>query len=185
MVAYTMDAIPVVVTAVTGAGGFQGPPPINFSTYTDSDLAVLATAVQTEQMHRAILVQAAAQINAINVRCMTAQGVVQGAAWVQPTDATNAYPLDWVVTYGGNQWQSLIPANTHIPGDPNDPQAYRWWKNLTVVPPAGAWAPGVAYKVGDMVTYNGQSYKCLQAHTSQPDWTPPAVPALWQPVATH
>jgi streptogrisin C len=37
-----------------------------------------------------------------------------------------------------------------------------------------------AYKVGDVVTYAGVSYRCLQAHTSQPDWTPPAVPALWQ-----
>ena len=45
---------------------------------------------------------------------------------------------------------------------------------------ANPWATGVAYKVGDQVTYNGATYQCLQAHTSQPDWTPPAVPALWQ-----
>src|SRR5690348_17897936 len=44
----------------------------------------------------------------------------------------------------------------------------------------GAWAVGVAYAVNDTVTYGGSTYKCLQAHTSQADWTPPAVPALWQ-----
>ncbi len=44
----------------------------------------------------------------------------------------------------------------------------------------GAWAIGVAYAVNDTVTYGGSTYKCLQAHTSQADWTPPATPALWQ-----
>jgi hypothetical protein len=45
-----------------------------------------------------------------------------------------------------------------------------------------AWAYPVAYKVGDIVIYtpNGFTYKCLQAHTSQAGWNPPAVPALWQ-----
>ncbi|WP_157248973.1 carbohydrate-binding protein [Nonomuraea typhae] len=50
----------------------------------------------------------------------------------------------------------------------------------TGTPPGGTWAPGVAYAVGATVTYDGASYRCLQAHTSQPGWTPPAVPALWQ-----
>ncbi len=44
----------------------------------------------------------------------------------------------------------------------------------------GAWAPNVAYAVGDTVTYGGSTYKCLQAHTSQIGWEPPNVPALWQ-----
>ncbi|MFD0540014.1 carbohydrate-binding protein [Actinomadura luteofluorescens] len=33
-----------------------------------------------------------------------------------------------------------------------------------------------------MVTYDGASYRCLQAHTAQPGWTPPNVPALWERV---
>jgi len=45
-----------------------------------------------------------------------------------------------------------------------------------------AWAPNTAYKVGDLVTFNGITYKCIQAHTSQVGWEPPNVPALWQPV---
>jgi hypothetical protein len=43
-----------------------------------------------------------------------------------------------------------------------------------------AWAPGVAYKVGDGVSYGGVNYTCLQAHTSQVGWEPPSAPALWQ-----
>jgi len=46
-------------------------------------------------------------------------------------------------------------------------------------PPSGTWAPNVAYSVGSTVTYNGLSYRCLQAHTSLPGWEPPNVPALW------
>lgn len=37
----------------------------------------------------------------------------------------------------------------------------------------------VSYSVGDRVQYNGTLYKCIQAHTSQTDWTPDATPALW------
>ena len=38
---------------------------------------------------------------------------------------------------------------------------------------------GVGYTAGDRVKYNGKLYKCLQAHTSQADWTPEAAPSLW------
>src|SRR5215510_8407310 len=47
----------------------------------------------------------------------------------------------------------------------------------------GPWAPNVSYAVNDTVTYNGVTYKCLQAHTSQVGWEPPVVPALWQVVS--
>ncbi|WP_084961517.1 M28 family peptidase [Thermoactinospora rubra] len=42
------------------------------------------------------------------------------------------------------------------------------------------WAPYTAYAVGDVVTYQGVRYRCLQAHTSLPSWEPPNTPALWQ-----
>jgi len=44
---------------------------------------------------------------------------------------------------------------------------------------ATAWAPNVAYKVGDLVSYGGKTYSCIQAHTSLVGWEPPIVPALW------
>ena len=45
------------------------------------------------------------------------------------------------------------------------------------------WQPGVAYAVGNLRTY-GQGedvklYKCVQAHTSQADWTPDVSASLW------
>lgn len=45
---------------------------------------------------------------------------------------------------------------------------------------SGDWSPGVAYVVNQEVTYDGHTYKCLQAHTSQIGWEPPNVPALWE-----
>lgn len=42
-----------------------------------------------------------------------------------------------------------------------------------------AWAAGVAYAVDDLIAYGGTLYQCIQAHTSQADWAPDIVPALW------
>lgn len=50
---------------------------------------------------------------------------------------------------------------------------------LTGVELFPAWAVGKAYAVSDRVQYNGVLYKCVQAHTSQANWTPDATPALW------
>ena len=44
---------------------------------------------------------------------------------------------------------------------------------------------GTEYKVGDRVRYINLLYKCVQAHTSQPDWTPDVVPALWTVVSVE
>ena len=46
-----------------------------------------------------------------------------------------------------------------------------------------SWAVGIAYSVGERVQYNGKLYKVVQAHTSQADWTPDVVPALFTEVA--
>ncbi|WP_306327279.1 carbohydrate-binding protein, partial [Streptomyces venezuelae] len=46
--------------------------------------------------------------------------------------------------------------------------------------PGGSWAAGTVYKAGDVVTYGGASYRCLQGHQAQAGWQPPNVPALWQ-----
>ena len=35
------------------------------------------------------------------------------------------------------------------------------------------------YEVGDRIRYADVLYKCVQAHTSQPSWTPNLTPALW------
>jgi hypothetical protein len=38
---------------------------------------------------------------------------------------------------------------------------------------------GIPYVVGARVQYNVKLYKCVQAHTSQADWTPDTAVSLW------
>ena len=54
---------------------------------------------------------------------------------------------------------------------------------LTAVELFPAWAIGRAYAVDDRVQHGSILYKCVQAHTSQADWTPDATPALWKTVS--
>jgi chitodextrinase len=46
-----------------------------------------------------------------------------------------------------------------------------------------AWKDAKEYSVGERVRYGQKLYKCLQAHTSQPDWTPDVAVSLWVDVA--
>lgn len=46
-----------------------------------------------------------------------------------------------------------------------------------------AWSgDAVALDVGALVRHDGAVYRVVQAHTTQTGWTPPAVPALFEPV---
>lgn len=45
------------------------------------------------------------------------------------------------------------------------------------------WVSDITYVVGTRVFYGEKLYKCNQEHTSQSDWTPDMVPALWTEVA--
>ena len=85
---------------------------------------------------------------------------------VQPTDAQ----VNFALLLG-----SLQEGWFNLPEGGGESDALFWAKNQ----PTGEWATATAYNIGDVVTYSGSTYECIQAHTSQPAWTPPAVPALW------
>ena len=46
-----------------------------------------------------------------------------------------------------------------------------------------AWKPDTAYAADERIRSGEKLYRCVQAHTSQADWTPDAAPALWTEVA--
>lgn len=53
----------------------------------------------------------------------------------------------------------------------------------TVTPePEGEWKTGVNYKPGDVVSYQGKEYLCLQGHPSMAHWSPSAAASLWQAI---
>lgn len=43
-----------------------------------------------------------------------------------------------------------------------------------------AWASGVAYKLGDLISYQNKVYECTYAHTSHGGWLPDGTPTLWK-----
>lgn len=45
-----------------------------------------------------------------------------------------------------------------------------------------SWNVGVSYAVGAIREYEEALYKCVQAHTSQADWTPDVTASLWKMV---
>lgn len=45
------------------------------------------------------------------------------------------------------------------------------------------WATAKEYSVNQRIRYGDKLYRCVQAHTSQEGWEPPAVPSLWTEVA--
>lgn len=48
------------------------------------------------------------------------------------------------------------------------------------------WSSGISVSVNDRYQYNNKLYRCVQAHTTQADWTPDKTPALWTVIdVTH
>lgn len=45
------------------------------------------------------------------------------------------------------------------------------------------WQIGKAYAVDERIRYGDKLYRCVQAHTSQADWSPDVTPALWTEIA--
>ncbi|MFW2504369.1 family 16 glycosylhydrolase [Clostridium diolis] len=78
-------------------------------------------------------------------------------------NSTHTYAVRAKNANGTSSWSNSITATTKASSNPT----------------TGSWAPNTAYKVGDIVSYNGKNYKCIQAHTSLVGWEPSNVPALW------
>ncbi len=109
--------------------------------------------------------------------------------WADPgTDHSLMYRLGGTVTHHGRTWESMHPHLNHWePGPPGFDG--RIWEDITPVaaeenPATGEtitqWAPGIVATVGMKLTYNGSAYEVIQAHTTQADWLPDALPALYK-----
>jgi chitinase len=84
-----------------------------------------------------------------------------------PGSSTSNFPSQTNPGTNINQ-QPINPVSPNIPG-----------QSGSILP----WNPSTYYSVGSLVTYNGITYKCIQAHQAQLAWNPAIVPALWQPVS--
>lgn len=45
------------------------------------------------------------------------------------------------------------------------------------------WKIDINYEIEQRIRYEDKLYRCVQSHTSQEGWEPPATPALWTEVA--
>lgn len=112
-------------------------------------------------------------------------------AWVNPgTNHAKMYRKGAIVRWNGKVWQSMTDQlNSWEPGAAG---VYSFiWTDITPATTPTGTAPdgtqanpypfkaGLNLTVGQYVTYNGSTYKVIQAHTTQDSWNPPAVPSLF------
>lgn len=159
---------------------------IDLTALTEEELHGLYRDAANEMRRRDTIATIEEQAAAVNVDYLNAVGRASGEEWVQPTGAHDAHPLGWIVTRDGKTYESLVPANVWVPGDPNNPVSHQLWREVVEEEPeepgeVEQWDPnGREYAVDDLVLYEGETYECIQAHTSQPGWDPLVIPALWR-----
>ena len=141
---------------------------------TDAELRQLKTMIDGELSRRETLANAGRAMDDIARSVLAARGQVDGDEWVQPTDATNAYPKDWTVTHDGKTWVSLTPANVWEPGVSGWREVAEEGATPEWVQPTGAHD---AYQTGDTVTFEGQEYVSLIDGNT---WSPTAYPQGWE-----
>lgn len=148
---------------------------MDIGSVSDAELQQLKRMIDGELSRRETLATAGRAMDDIARSVLAASGQVEGGEWVQPTDATNAYPKDWTVTHDGKTWVSLTPANVWQPG-------VSGWREI-VDETAGApeWVQPTgahdAYQTGDRVMFEGAEYvSVIDANT----WSPTAYPQGWE-----
>lgn len=83
--------------------------------------------------------------------------------------------------FDGRIWEDITPSST---GDTSGQTGAT--EQPHAAPDGSAnhpytFRPGLAVHTGDHVTYNGRVYRVLSDHTTQADWAPDVVPALYTP----
>ena len=150
---------------------------MDIGSVSDAELRRLKRMIDGELSRRETLANAGRAMDDIARSVLAAQGQSDGGEWVQPTDATNAYPKDWTVQHDGKTWISLTPANVWRPG-------ISGWREI-VDESAGApeWVQPTgahdAYQTGDTVTFEGQEYKSLIDGNT---WSPTDYPQGWEKI---
>lgn len=143
---------------------------------TDAELRRLKRMIDGELSRRETLANAGRAMDDIARSVLAAQGQVDGDEWVQPTDATNAYPKGWTVTHDGKTWISLTPANVWQPG-------VSGWREVVEEGAAPEWVQPTgahdAYQTGDHVMFEGQEYKSLIDGNT---WSPTDYPQGWEEI---
>ena len=149
---------------------------MDIGSVSDAELRRLKRMIDGELSRRETLANAGRAMDDIARSVLAAQGITDGDEWVQPTDATNAYPKDWTVTHDGKTWVSLTPANVWEPGVSGWREVVEEGATPEWVQPTGAHD---AYQKGDTVTFEGAEYVSLIDGNT---WSPTAYPQGWEKI---
>lgn len=139
--------------------------------WSDDDLTGLLEAIRAEQQRRWTLDHAEAQAEKI-------AGEYADAATTEPA-------LEWetgtvvgpgrTVVEVGVEYRNTSGAWLSVP-----PSAYPLgYQRTEPVLDAPAFKAGETVKAGDLRTYEGTVYQCLQPHTTANHWAPPLAVSLW------
>ena len=149
------------VTTYNAAGQVSGTRAYTPTENTAADARAATSAAQDAARGRAELADAVLDATA----ALMEDAHADGAAWVQPVGAHNAYPLGATVTHNGKTWTNLTPANVWQPG-------VTGWREVVAEGPA-AWVQPLgahdAYPLGAKVTHKGKT------------WTSTAAANVWEP----
>lgn len=139
------------------------------------------------------------RMDSIEERLMALEAHVYGTP--EEVDAPNIktfedfggiWPAGHLIIEGGVVYRNVsgVPLTSPPSAFPGGPSR---WTHLFVVessgeeepsPPEGnEWQDGAAYQVGDVVTYNGGTWRCKLAHTSHSGWAPSVYThAVWEAI---
>lgn len=80
-------------------------------------------------------------------------------------DASEGYGLYAMTQYGGSLYMCIQvdPLYSSLNINHNPSSSPTWWRPMVFTTP---WVAGTSYSVGDVVNYNGRTYKCVSSGTS-------------------
>lgn len=82
------------------------------------------------------------------------------------------------VTWDDEEWRNISGA--WLTASPAD-YPLGWAQQTGLPDDVPQWGPGIDVTAGDLLEYQGTVYRILQAHMTQENWLPDALPALYAP----
>ena len=130
--------------------------------------------------------------NDLETIALTLSAAANKAAWLSQL-ATRVNQTSAYVKVGSLQGGAVVvPSGVTVMDvylqNANSGASYAMDVILPSTPPTNpgttTWVEGASYTAGQIVSYQGKQYRCLQAHTAYvgAGWTPATSPTLWQAV---
>lgn len=130
--------------------------------------------------------------NDLETIALTLSAAANKAAWLSQL-ATRVNQTSAYVKVGSLQGGAVVvPSGVTVMDvylqNANSGASYAMDVILPSTPPTNpgttTWVEGASYTAGQVVSYQGKQYRCLQAHTAYvgAGWTPATSPTLWQAV---